>query len=81
MIKIDIDTSQLRNLESQLRRDVKRVAQDEIGSRERKARALTCPEHSEHPRFTRTETTGGYAWRVEGCCDDLVDQAEKVLAS
>jgi hypothetical protein len=81
MIKITVDASQLRNLETQLRQEVKKVAQSEISSRERKARALTCPEHGEHPKFTRTETTGGYAWRVEGCCDDLVIQAQKVLAS
>jgi hypothetical protein len=41
---------------------------------------VRCTEHGESAKVRRAKTHDGVKLQVEGCCDDLVERAEKVLA-
>lgn len=66
--------------ERALKEAAEEAVDDGAGEIERAVRAVRCAEHGEHPKVRRTKTRDGVQLEIEGCCDDIVERAEKVLA-
>jgi len=61
--------------------DAAQTAMDqEIAAVERRIRAVRCSVYGEQARVRRTAMHEGFKLQVEGCCEDLVERAEKALA-
>jgi hypothetical protein len=63
-----------------LKEATQKAVDGEVAKIERAVRAVRCTEHGESAKVRRAKTHDGVKLQVEGCCDDLVERAEKVLA-
>ncbi|HOV66493.1 MAG TPA: hypothetical protein PLR48_06060 [Bacillota bacterium] len=46
---------------------------------EGRLRGIECSEHHQHPRVTVTGSLRSPKFRIEGCCQRLVDEATEAL--
>lgn len=47
---------------------------------ESKIRSVRCPTHGRTPTVRTRETSRGFEFDIEGCCDELVGAARRRLA-
>lgn len=44
-------------------------------------KSVTCTEHGKHAEVGEiNETSQGFSFRLTGCCQDLIDRAQKTLS-
>jgi hypothetical protein len=48
---------------------------------DRELRKVRCPTHGQSPNATITDRADGFEVHIEGCCDALVERAQKALAN
>jgi hypothetical protein len=53
---------------------VRSAALEEV---QKKVESDRCPQHGQHPKVTMERTADGASFDIEGCCDDLVERAQR----
>ena len=41
--------------------------------------SVTCPDHGQRPKVMMERTAEGATFKIEGCCDKLVETAEQAV--
>lgn len=57
-------------------KDVLKALKEEI---EKKLRHIQCPEHHTYPTVIATGSIKNIEFKIEGCCQNLIDQVLKIL--
>lgn len=62
-----------------LQESVRQSVRDDVAKRLRQVR---CPVHGASPRVTSSPgSSGKLEWRIEGCCEDVVQRAKAVVGA
>jgi hypothetical protein len=56
--------------------DVRSAALEEV---QKKLESVRCPEHGQRPTVTMERTADGASFNIEGCCEDLVERAQRAV--
>lgn len=76
-VKINWDNDGIKRMLSEAS---EKAVDEAMGAIERSIRAVRCSVHGESANVRKTGVPGGIRLQVEGCCEQLVADAEAVLA-
>ena len=66
--------------QQEFERSLKETALKQVdGAVQRSLSTIRCPKHHQRPRVRSARSSRDVKWKIEGCCQELVEAARKAL--